>query len=59
MSDPRVGAWLSGLILGVVSGLTLVMLGTIGLIIALLSLALIVWKGPRALAAGGLLMGLG
>ena len=59
MSDPRAGAWLSGLVLGVVSGLMLVTWGAMGLIFALLSLALIIWKGPRMLAAGGLLMGIG
>ena len=59
MSDPRAGAWLSGLSHGVVSGLTLVTFGTMGLLFAVVSLVLIVWKGPRALAAAGLLMGIG
>ena len=59
VSDPRAGAWFSGLVLGVVSGLLLVIFGTMGLIAALLSVALIVWKGPRLLAAAGLLMGIG
>jgi hypothetical protein len=32
MSDLRAGAWLSGLVLGVVSGLTLITFGTVGLV---------------------------
>ena len=59
MTDPRPGAWLSGLVLGVVSGVTVVMLGSIGLVFALASLALITWKGPRGLAFAGLLTGFG
>lgn len=53
------GAWLSGLVLGVVSGLTLLVLGALGLGIAVLALALIMWRGPRALASAALLTGLG
>lgn len=59
MSDPRPGAWLSGLVLGVISGLTFLTLGSLGLIFALASLGLILWKGPRPLATAGLLTGFG
>jgi hypothetical protein len=59
MSDPRTGGWLSGLVLGGVSGLALLVLGTLGLVFGLLSLGLILWRGPRGLAGAGLLTGLG
>ena len=59
MSDPRAGAWTSGLVLGVVSGLTLITFGVPGAVFAALSLGLIAWKGPRLLAAAGLVMGIG
>jgi hypothetical protein len=42
-----------------VSGLMLVTFGTMGVVMALLSLGLIVWKGSRALAGAGFLMGIG
>jgi hypothetical protein len=59
VSDPRAGAWISGLVLGVVSGLTLITFGVPGAVFAALSLGLIAWKGPRRLAAAGFLMGVG
>lgn len=52
-------AWLSGLVLGVIGGVSLMSLGAIGLAFIAISVLLIAWKGPRRLAAGGLVAGLG
>lgn len=52
-------AWLSGLVLGAVSGLALLALGTIGLALVVASALLILVKGPRALPAAGFVSGLG
>ena len=59
MSDRRPGAWLAGLVLGVISGLMLLELGALGVPFVLASLGLILWKGPRQLAGAGLLSGFG
>ena len=51
--------WLGGLVLGAVSGLTLLVLGAIGTVFALVAVVLILWQGPRGLATAGLLTGTG
>jgi hypothetical protein len=51
--------WLAGLVLGVASGFLLIELGVIGLAFLAVALVVISWKGPRLLAAGGLLTGSG
>ena len=51
--------WLSGVVLGTASGFLVVELGVIGLAFALVSIALIAWKGPPLIAFGGLLAGFG
>ena len=55
------GAWLAGLALGVIVGLTTISfaLGVLGLPILAISLLLIAWKGPRLIAGAGLLTGWG
>jgi hypothetical protein len=53
------GGWLSGLVLGVASAFMLIELGVIGLTFLALAALLIAWKGPRLLAASGLVTGLG
>lgn len=58
-ADPRPDAWLAGLVLGFVSGATLLLLGVFGIIFALACVGLILWKGPRFLAGAGVLTGLG
>jgi hypothetical protein len=54
-------AWLSGLLLGVLTGLTTISfaLGLLGLPILAASVALILWKGPRLLAGAGFFTGWG
>lgn len=59
MIDHRTAGWVSGLVLGFVSGLTLLVLGAPGLGILVTAVGLILWKGPRALASAALLTGLG
>jgi hypothetical protein len=59
MERQPASAWLSGLVLGVASGFLTIELGVVGLAALLVSIALIAWKGPRLLAAGGLLTGFG
>ena len=58
-TDPRPDAWLAGLVLGFVSGPTLLLLGAFGIIFVLACVALILWKGPRFVPGTGLLTGLG
>jgi hypothetical protein len=55
------GAWLAGLILGGLTGLTTVSfaLGVLGLPILVGSVAVILWKGPRAIALAGFVTGIG
>jgi hypothetical protein len=55
------GAWLTGLMLGGLTGLTTVSfaLGVLGLPILVGSVAVILWKGPRAIALTGYLTGIG
>ena len=59
MTDRRAGAWLAGLVLGAVSGLALLVAGTMGAIILVAALLLIATNGPRLLAGAGLVSGLG
>jgi hypothetical protein len=66
MSDRRggttpAGAWLSGLVLGTLAGLTSIsfVLGLLGLPIIVVSILLIAWKGPRLIAGAGFLTGWG
>ena len=59
MGDRRPGAWLAGLVLGAISGLMVLELGSLGLTFVLVSLGLILWKGPRRLAGAGLVSGFG
>ena len=58
MSGPASG-WLAGLVLGAATGFAVIELGVFGVAFLLVALALIAWKGPRLLAAGGLLTGFG
>ena len=58
-STSTASAWLSGLVLGVACGFLLIELGVVGLAFLALAVLLIVWKGPRMLAFGGLLTGFG
>jgi hypothetical protein len=51
--------WLSGIVLGAANGFALLELGVIGLGFTILSLLLIAWKGPRLIAAAGLVTGAG
>jgi hypothetical protein len=55
------GAWLAGVLLGVLTGLTTIsfVLGLLGLPILAVSVALILWKGPRLLAGAGFFTGWG
>ena len=55
------GAWLAGVVLGVLAGLTTISfaLGLLGLPILVASVALILWKGPRLLAGAGFFTGWG
>ena len=54
-------AWLSGVALGGLTGLTTISfaLGLLGLPILVASVALILWKGPRPLAGAGFFTGWG
>jgi hypothetical protein len=52
-------AWLSGLVLGASAAFMLLELGVLGLAFLAVAVLLIAWKGPRAVAGGGLLTGLG
>ena len=52
------GAWLAGVVLGALTGLTTISC-LLGLPILALSVALILWKGPRLLAGAGFLTGWG
>lgn len=58
-STSPASAWLSGLVLGVACGFLVIELGVVGLAFLALAVFLIVWKGPRMLAFGGLLTGFG
>jgi hypothetical protein len=58
-SESPASAWLSGLVLGAVSGLALLALGLVGVALLAASLLLVAAKGPRALAGAGLVAGLG
>ena len=51
--------WLSGLTLGAVGGFAVLELGVLGVGVVAAALGLIAWKGPRLLAAGGLVTGIG
>lgn len=51
--------WLPGLVLGVIDGIALLEIGTVGLALAVATLALVAWKGPRFLALAGFLTGAG
>jgi hypothetical protein len=59
--DTSSGGWLSGLLLGGLTGLTTISfaLGVLGLPILVASIAVILWKGPRAIALGGYVTGIG
>ena len=59
MNDTRAGSWLAGVVLGAICGLMLLSLGSLGIPFLLASIGLILWKGPRRLAAAGLLTGIG
>ena len=54
-------AWLTGLMLGGLTGITSISwaLGLLALPILVASVVLIVWKGPRAIAGSGFLTGIG
>ncbi|HXG25648.1 MAG TPA: hypothetical protein VNL94_02175 [Candidatus Binatia bacterium] len=54
-------AWLTGLMLGGLTGLTSISwaLGLLAVPILVASVVLIVWKGPRAIAGTGFLTGIG
>jgi hypothetical protein len=52
-------AWTIGLVLGGIAAIGLLSFGVYGVGFTLLALALIAWKGPRAIAAAGLVTGLG
>jgi hypothetical protein len=53
--------WLSGLVLGAITGLTSVSfaLGILAPALLVLSILLILWKGPRLIAGAGYLTGFG
>jgi len=52
-------AWTVGLILAGLSAVTLLEAGVFGLGFVAIAVGLIAWKGPRQIAFGGFLMGLG
>jgi hypothetical protein len=52
-------AWTAGLILGAIASIGLLEFGIYGLAFAAISLGLIAWKGPRAVATAGFITGLG
>lgn len=51
--------WLSGLVLGFLSGIALMSFGAFGLALLAASVLLIAWQGPRLVATAGLLAGAG
>ena len=55
----RRSGWLPGLVLGAVNAFALLETGVIGLVLTVLSLLLIAWKGPRLVAAAGFVTGAG
>lgn len=55
----RFSDWFTGLVLGLASGLSILVAGFIGVVVAVAALVLIAWKGPRALALTGLVTGIG
>jgi len=52
-------AWTAGLILGAIAGIGLLTAGVIGVGFGVVGIGLIAWKGPRQIALGGYLAGLG
>ena len=58
-SSRPAAAWLAGVVLGVVGGIGLISFGVLGLAFLAIAALLIAWKGPRLLAAAGLLTGAG
>ena len=51
--------WFAGLVLGLASGLCILVAGFIGITVLAAALLLIAWKGPRSLALTGLVSGIG
>ena len=54
-----ISAWVIGLLLGAAACLLLLEGGYVGLAFGAVTLGLIAWKGPRAIAAAGWVTGLG
>lgn len=59
IETPRRTAWLAGTLLGVVNAFGVFYLAVAGMILALLGVAVIAWKGPRLPAFAGLVTGVG